>query len=332
MTATCNTTAHTLRAVNLGRRPAADRLRTLALAMLAIVAGASPAPAQVQLRALPEERAAQASFDSGSPPERTSMQFGLDTAASDLSDKGPWATWAGKKQHWVPLVSIAVVGAADLLIKTPDTCRWCRDNGIDRAVRKAVRAEPEDVRSRAKLSDRLLWTSASLPLVALASASGNRRSASAMVTSAVAAGIVANVAAKKLVGRQRPFVHYNSPGGSPGTEPNGSFYSGHSSFTFAAATSALSACGLTACSAGKWLYLGLPLAATTAYLRLAADVHYASDVLAGAAAGSAVGWWMPKLFRSTVVQKTTTHVDIAPLVGSKSLGVSIQWPSRSARH
>ena len=40
---------------------------------------------------------------------------------------------------------------------------------------------------------------------------------------------------------------------------------------------------------------GLTLAALTGYLRLAADKHYVSDVLAGTAVGAAVGWAVPYL-------------------------------------
>ena len=40
---------------------------------------------------------------------------------------------------------------------------------------------------------------------------------------------------------------------------------------------------------------GLTLATLTGYLREAADKHYLSDVLTGAAVGAAVGWAIPYL-------------------------------------
>ena len=45
-----------------------------------------------------------------------------------------------------------------------------------------------------------------------------------------------------------------------------------------------------------WAATGV-LGAATAYLRIAADKHYATDVLAGAVLGSAVGLTVPWLMR-----------------------------------
>ena len=42
---------------------------------------------------------------------------------------------------------------------------------------------------------------------------------------------------------------------------------------------------------------GLALATTTAVLRIAADRHYATDGIAGAAAGAFIGWLVPRLHR-----------------------------------
>jgi membrane-associated phospholipid phosphatase len=44
------------------------------------------------------------------------------------------------------------------------------------------------------------------------------------------------------------------------------------------------------------LGVGLGVAAFTSYLRMAAEQHYLTDVLAGAAIGSLVGWAVPVLF------------------------------------
>jgi hypothetical protein len=76
-----------------------------------------------------------------------------------------------------------------------------------------------------------------------------------------------------------------------------SFFSGHASFTFASAS--------TICSQHlRWdLWGGTPawipcstsyvLAATTALLRSAADRHYVTDIVTGAAVGTAIGWLIP---------------------------------------
>ena len=48
-----------------------------------------------------------------------------------------------------------------------------------------------------------------------------------------------------------------------------------------------------------WIWAaGLAVAAVTAYLRIAADRHYASDVTVGAAIGSLTGFAVPYLFHN----------------------------------
>ncbi|MDB4987793.1 MAG: hypothetical protein JWN04_2971, partial [Myxococcaceae bacterium] len=65
--------------------------------------------------------------------------------------------------------------------------------------------------------------------------------------------------------------------------------------------------------------LGVPLAALTGYLRLAADKHYFTDVLTGALVGSAVGFLVPWLH-------THVHDSHAPAVSLAPPGMlSISW-------
>jgi len=100
---------------------------------------------------------------------------------------------------------------------------------------------------------------------------------------------------KLAAGRERPYAHY---GASESAEDNLSFPSGHTSRAFALATSA----GMIAHMRGYaiepmvWA-VGVTLAATSGYLRIAADSHYLTDVLAGAALGTAAGLTVPLLMR-----------------------------------
>jgi membrane-associated phospholipid phosphatase len=106
-----------------------------------------------------------------------------------------------------------------------------------------------------------------------------------------------------LTSRQRPYVA-DCGGGLPATTLDctnpgryRSFFSGHSTLSFTAA-------GLT-CEHHLTLHLvggagdvlvcagALVLAAATATLRVASDQHYATDVIAGALVGSAVGLGIP---------------------------------------
>lgn len=78
-----------------------------------------------------------------------------------------------------------------------------------------------------------------------------------------------------------------------------SFYSGHTSFSFAlAAATCTHHAHLPLYEGGaSWVpcATGLAFAAATGASRILADQHYLSDVLVGAATGSAIGWLIPWL-------------------------------------
>jgi hypothetical protein len=102
-----------------------------------------------------------------------------------------------------------------------------------------------------------------------------------------------------LVGRERPYGRtcgsvelnektYECDGGGRYQ----SHFSGHTSLPFSiAATTCVSHIALPLSGGKAWLTCtsGFVLAATTGILRIVSDHHYATDVLVGAAAGSAIG-------------------------------------------
>jgi membrane-associated phospholipid phosphatase len=53
------------------------------------------------------------------------------------------------------------------------------------------------------------------------------------------------------------------------------------------------------------------------YLRIAAEQHYLTDVLAGAAVGTAIGWAVPHFFHPA----READIQVRPAVG----GVAIAW-------
>jgi membrane-associated phospholipid phosphatase len=135
-----------------------------------------------------------------------------------------------------------------------------------------------------------------------------------------------NEIVKVTAGRERPFVRALAPAeraARPATsDDNLSFYSGHSTFAFAAAA----AIGETASRRGYrgarlvWA-IGFAVAATTGYLRIAADRHYLTDVLTGAATGTAIGWAVPYL-RARAAGLTLAP---APLPGGAALVGSLRF-------
>jgi membrane-associated phospholipid phosphatase len=188
----------------------------------------------------------------------------------------------------------------------PAACHWCATNPFDIAVR-----------------DSLVWKDTSMagvlvdvigfavgPAATLGADYLAARHEGAWKDSLVDALLVAeaagvasdvNLAFRFASARQRPWAWAaaqspQSPQPAPTRDANMSFYSGHATMMFAVATAA----GTVATMRGyRWTPLvwivGLPFALATAYLRIASDDHWASDVLVGVAAGTATGVAIPVL-------------------------------------
>ncbi len=183
---------------------------------------------------------------------------------------------------------------------TPATCRWCTAPGIDADVRRALAwSSPGGAKTA---SDVLLFAVpvgfAGYDLLAARDAGGLRRSAEdvLVVAEAVALTGVVTDTAKYAFARQRPYA----VGRTLDAESRNSFWSEHTSLTFAAAAAGGSVARLRGYPGWGWVYgVGFGAATATAYFRLAADQHWLTDVVAGAAAGSAIGFLVPWLHRRT---------------------------------
>jgi membrane-associated phospholipid phosphatase len=203
----------------------------------------------------------------------------------------------------------------------PAGCRWCDRsaagedtlNPLDRWGRGLAASEASGRASWARVSDVLLFgvvpAATAGGLFALSSAAGGGAAVWAedllVVAEAGALSALLNQAVKFAAGRERPFVHVLPAEEKPLTDQaddnNLSFYSGHASLAFALAVAA----GTVAERRGyrhAWALwtTGLVLASTLPLLRMAADKHYLSDVAAGAALGSAVGFAAPFLLHPPV--------------------------------
>lgn len=133
---------------------------------------------------------------------------------------------------------------------------------------------------------------------------------------------------KSIFDRDRPYTYFSE--GGPEDEANKSFPSGHAimAFSGAAYTTALyalrypgeSSLYRTAVIASSWA-----LAGTTAVLRVAAGTHFVTDVLAGAAIGTTIGFGVPYLLHSIGLLKPGNEpgvkaVSISP--GSLSIALA----------
>jgi membrane-associated phospholipid phosphatase len=101
---------------------------------------------------------------------------------------------------------------------------------------------------------------------------------------------------KRAFRRARPGVVFDGQPVSRRDDVH-SFVSGHTATAFAAVMAAGTIASRRQSQDAPWIWVaGVGLASTTGYLRVAADRHFVTDVLAGAAVGTAVGMLMPRLF------------------------------------
>ena len=188
----------------------------------------------------------------------------------------------------------------------PSTCRWCDPPGFDSSVRDGLKWN--DTESANVISYVIPLGVEPLAMFGLhAYAARDHGTPDAawvdvlLISEATAVAMAMNQAVKFVVGRERPFVHA-LPDDKKGqtahpSDNNVSFYSGHSTFAFAMAASAGTIASMRRYRLAPSIWAtGMALAAATAYLRIAADRHYASDVTVGAILGSATGIAVPRLF------------------------------------
>jgi len=187
----------------------------------------------------------------------------------------------------------------------PSKCHWCAPGGIDASVRNALvwddRFRTADVLSSVDALG-VIPASAVVYLVLSAHGRGDTRAGfvdSLLAVEAASVALLMNQTLKLLVARQRPYAYYGRDVGASANEANLSFPGGHTSFAFSVVAATVTLASMrgysgTAAVAG----VGFALAAGVAYLRMAADQHYLSDVLVGAVIGGLTGWAIPRFFHS----------------------------------
>jgi membrane-associated phospholipid phosphatase len=194
------------------------------------------------------------------------------------------------------LVASAGVGIAtwiELYAKehyTPSTPRFGRPNSFDEKMRNILYLGPEKQSAAEKMSDKLIY-SVSISSLIWAPLLTEEWERSLLINMEVFAlnGIATNLT-KILVGRERPYHHYGTRS-SMGAKDNASFISGHSSVAFSQAVTngILLSEAYPEQEALIWASL-IAAASGTAYLRVAGDMHYFTDVLFGAGVGSLIAW------------------------------------------
>jgi membrane-associated phospholipid phosphatase len=211
----------------------------------------------------------------------------------------------------------------------PSACRWCRSNAFDERARDAfVAARP---REAGMLSD--IAVAGALPAFALAASMapayraehrGHALENVVIVATATGLSISLALASKTMLARERPAAHHGvlerSPAvGRPG-ERNVSFYSSHTAAAFAVASSVTTVSYLRGYESAPYVaVIGGVLGVGVGVLRIAADMHWATDTLVGAGAGTLVGVSVPLLLHG----RRARAVTLVPAVGRRCSGFEL---------
>jgi membrane-associated phospholipid phosphatase len=182
---------------------------------------------------------------------------------------------------------------------TPPSCRWCATNGLDVSVRnELVWSNP----GRAGTASDLMVVAipAGIALRDVLAVGSAREAVPDLVIIAEAMAISGFLSqtVKFASARERPYALYGTLP-SAGADDRLSFYSGHTTIAFSAVAAGGMLAQMRGDPAWPWIYgVGFTAAAATGYFRLAADRHWFTDVLMGAASGTAVGLAVPWLHRN----------------------------------
>jgi len=241
----------------------------------------------------------------------------------ELRNTGPW--FLGGE-----FVSSVLVGFVlpDLVTEPPvdPTCAdaWCETNGFDVALNEAlVWANPRAAAVTSHSFTLGLTPVAAFGSVIVSAVGANHDTYaiqdSVIVLDAFFVATGANSIAKITARRQRPAFTYGredeTEAANHPDEEFLSFYSGDTTWAFSIAASASTLAFLRRYEHAEWIAVGTGvLALTGSVLRISADMHWATDVLAGAAAGTAIGIGIPVLLHSR-----THAIAVVPSAGGIGL-------------
>jgi membrane-associated phospholipid phosphatase len=260
------------------------------------------------------------------PPDATPADAAAPVPASHELSRTSAAWLAAELAVTSGLLATSVLVSRD----APDACRWCSSNDFDEFVRSSLVARrPRDA---GMLSDiavaGVLPSFALAALLAPAYRAGRRDHAlENVVIVATATGLSLSLALglKTAIARERPAAHHGELARGPAAkhprERYLSFYSSHAAAAFAAVSSVTSVSYLRGYDSAPYVALaGGVLGAGVGVLRIAADMHWATDVLVGAGVGTLVGMSVPLLLH----RRTETSLTLVPVVGAGRAGIDVR--------
>lgn len=274
----------------------------------------------------------------------------LITAGLSLGVARVAAADDGDSLHWNPRftrfstaqygLSVGMLGAglaSDEWLGPGSGEGWRGDNMLDDEARSMLSAGSMGGRARAsQISDYLAFGLAAYPfavdtLLVAGVGHGNYDVAFQMAmigTQAVLAAKLISGLTKSFVGRQRPDAGTCVNGDEPGCSThNESFVSGHATTAFVGAGLICAhhqnlalygdgPYGTLACGAS------LAIATTAGALRIVANRHNFTDVIAGALVGLGTGYLMPNLMNYNFGVDRVAHGQIAPYVERAGAGIT----------
>jgi membrane-associated phospholipid phosphatase len=202
----------------------------------------------------------------------------------------------------------------------PPSCRWCEPTPFDEWARGAlVWSDTQAANTASDALQLLIPAGAAATLWIQAAPHGQREVAEDLLVLAesMSTGILVTQGVKYAVARLRPDAWARGTIESP--DDVLSFWSGHTSFAFTTAAAATQIARLRGRPGWKWLAVAtFSAAALTGYLRVAADRHWATDVISGAVMGTATGLVIPLLaFQPADARRPA--VTLAPAPGGLAL-------------
>jgi membrane-associated phospholipid phosphatase len=176
---------------------------------------------------------------------------------------------------------------------SPDPCRWCTTNSIDRNVADALKwKHPDNANVTSHITTYVLTPAVTTGLVFFGTPGNTAAVIDDLVPIAESLTLArwASRISKLVIGRERPDM-----------SDNVSFPSGHTTTAFSVAVSAGMVAHMRGYKVEPYVWAsGLLLATTSGYLRIAANKHWLTDTLGGAFLGTAIGLTVPLLMQRQV--------------------------------
>ena len=177
----------------------------------------------------------------------------------------------------------------------PEKSVWEKPNEFDLFFRDHLKWNDDNLQTASMLSD-VLAKGIAVPSVFWTPLLTDHKYGDQLLLNVqvlAATGLLVN-SFKFILPRKRPYSFFGSSK-SEGKVDNFSFFSGHAAFPFAVSTSACYLLQKEYPHQSGLIWTGsLLFSATSGYLRIAADKHYMSDVLAGMIIGGFTGYWITK--------------------------------------